>query len=154
MDLRKEQKKWGSRMNSAFSVGVHALVYLNHKKGMLSSEELAENICTNPARVRKIMASLKQAGLVETKEGNEGGYRLVKDPKELTLACIAEALDVCFVEVAWRSGDSSMECLVASGMANLMDGIFAELDQKCKGYLEAISIADLDRRIFAPTIKE
>ena len=61
-------------MNSAFCVAVHALVYLNHKARQLTSEELAENICTNPARVRKIMAVLKKAGLVETKEGSVGGY--------------------------------------------------------------------------------
>lgn len=39
---------------------------------MVSSEVLAENICTNPARVRKVMAQLKRAGLVETHEGAVG----------------------------------------------------------------------------------
>ena len=64
-------------MNSAFCVAVHALICLNRRQEQLSSEELARSICTNPARVRKIMAGLKRAGLVETKEGNEGGYRFV-----------------------------------------------------------------------------
>ena len=49
-------------MDSIFSLAVHALVYLNHKDCTLSSEALAENICTNPARVRKVMAQLKKAG--------------------------------------------------------------------------------------------
>ena len=56
-------------MNSAFCVAVHALICLNRRQEQLSSEELARSICTNPARVRKIMAGLKRAGLVETKEG-------------------------------------------------------------------------------------
>ena len=60
-------------MNRAFCVAVHALICLNRRQEQLSSEELARSICTNPARVRKIMAGLKRAGLVETKEGNEGG---------------------------------------------------------------------------------
>ena len=47
-------------MTSDYCVAVHALVYLNHKAKVLSSEELAENICTNPARVRKVMAKLKK----------------------------------------------------------------------------------------------
>ena len=34
-------------MTSDYCVAVHALVYLNHKAKVLSSEELAENICTN-----------------------------------------------------------------------------------------------------------
>ena len=56
-------------MTSEFSVAVHALVFLNHKGGYLPSELLADNICTNPARVRKIMAQLKKAGLPETRHG-------------------------------------------------------------------------------------
>ena len=81
-------------MNSAFCVAVHALICLNRRQEQLSSEELARSICTNPARVRKIMAGLKRAGLVETKEGNEGGYRFVGDPAALTLDQVARALEV------------------------------------------------------------
>ena len=55
---------------------MHALVYLNHKADIVSSEALAKNICTNAARVRKVMAPLKRAGFVTTREGNVGGYRL------------------------------------------------------------------------------
>lgn len=40
-------------MKSDFIVAVHALVYLSHRGCLASSEELAENICTNPARSGK-----------------------------------------------------------------------------------------------------
>lgn len=135
-------------MDSAFCVAAHALVYLNHKACMLSSEELAENICTNPARVRKVMACLKRSGLVETKQGNVGGYLFTADPAKVTLAQVAEAVQARFVEAGWHSGDSDMECLVASGMAKLMDGIFAELNKSCMEHLKYIRISDLDRSIF------
>ena len=62
-------------MTSEFGIAVHAMVFLHHKGDMVSSEVLAENICTNPARVRKVLAQLKRAGLVETHEGAVGGYR-------------------------------------------------------------------------------
>ena len=48
-------------MNSEFAICVHALVYLDHKAACLSSEELAENICTNAARIRKVLGKLKKA---------------------------------------------------------------------------------------------
>ena len=126
-------------MNSDFIVAVHALVFLNHKQSVVSSEALAENVCTNAARVRKVMAPLKRAGLVETREGNEGGYRF---------AAIAEALDVRFVEARWHSGDADKECLVASGMGGIMDGIFAELDECCRERLKQVTVASIDNRIF------
>ena len=35
-------------MDSSFNLAVHALVCLSHSGRSLSSEALAENICTNP----------------------------------------------------------------------------------------------------------
>ncbi len=135
-------------MDGTFSLAVHALVYLNHKDRVLTSEELAENICTNPARVRKVMAALKKAGFVETKAGHVGGYRFAADAKTLTLAQVARAMDVRFVDAAWRSGGVDMDCLVASGMADVMDAVYRRLDERCKDDLKNITIADVDRRIF------
>ena len=135
-------------MTSDFCVAVHGLVYLNHKGKVLSSEELAENICTNPARVRKVMAKLKKAGLVQTKEGSVGGYLFVLDPGKVTLRQVAQALEIRFVDTAWRSGDSDMECPVASGMADIMDAVFNDLDARCKQRLEEITIQTIDTKIF------
>ena len=56
-------------MDSSFNLAVHALVCLSHSERSLSSEALAENICTNPTRVRRVQAVLKKAGIVETREG-------------------------------------------------------------------------------------
>ncbi len=135
-------------MTSEFGIAVHALVYLNHKAKTLSSEELAENICTNPARVRKVMAKLKKAGLVATKEGLTGGYSMERNPGDVSLAEISAAVEARFVSSAWRSGDSDMECLVASGMADIMDGIYLELDGLCKQHLKGVTVLDIDRKIF------
>ena len=82
-------------MNGLFCVAVHALIYLDKRGCMLSSEELAANICTNPARVRKVMAKLKKAGLVSTRAGSDGGYQLTADPASLTLDA---------VRMRWRCG--------------------------------------------------
>lgn len=135
-------------MTSEFCVAVHALVYLNHKATTLSSEELAENICTNPARVRKVMAGLKKAGLVRTKEGAEGGYWFERDPGEVTLRQIGEAVSAQYVSAAWHSGSAEMDCLVASGMAGIMSDIFANLNETCQRQLAQITILDIDRKLF------
>lgn len=141
-------------MTSDYCVAVHALVYLNHKAKVLSSEELAENICTNPARVRKVMAKLKKAGFVKTKEGSEGGYLFDQDANQVTLDQIAQALEIRFVDTAWKSGDTDMKCLVASGMAGLMDEIFDDLNEQCRKRLKEITIGTLDHRIFGNQNKE
>lgn len=141
-------------MDSSFCVAVHALIYLHHKAELLSSEALAENICTNPARVRKVLSPLKKTGMVETREGSEGGYRFTGDAGTLTLEQVADALGIRFVEAAWRSGGQDMDCMVATGMAGLMDELYDDLDQRCRQRLAQITIADLERRIFYRDVPE
>ncbi|MDD3414922.1 MAG: Rrf2 family transcriptional regulator [Lachnospiraceae bacterium] len=135
-------------MTSEFSVAVHALVFLNHKAEVVSSENLAQNVCTNAARIRKVMAKLKKAGLVETKEGIEGGYIFRQNSQDVNLCMIAEALEAAFVSTSWKSGNVEMDCLIASGMAGVLSDVYADLDRICHEKVRGITIADLDRKIF------
>lgn len=135
-------------MTGEYTIAVHALVYLNHRGITISSEVLAANICTNPARVRKVMAKLKKGGLVMTREGSEGGYRMAKEPGEVTLRQIAQAVDMPFVECNWHSGGDDRNCQVASGMAGIMDTICADLNELCLRRLEQTTIADIDGCLF------
>ena len=135
-------------MTSEFSVAVHALVFLNHKGCVYSSEGLAENICTNPARIRKVMAKLKKAELVETKEGIDGGYHCIEETDQISLHTIAEALDFTFVSSGWKSGSTEMKCLIASGMGGLMEKVYEDLNNQCMERLKKIAIKDLDKEIF------
>lgn len=135
-------------MTSEFAVGVHALVFLNHKKTVLSSEMLAKNVCTNPTRVRKVLSKLKKAGFVETKEGLDGGYLFCADASKVNLCMVADALGVTFVSSSWKSGSMEINCLISSGMAGILDDLYGDLDRKCREELKRVTIADLDDRIF------
>ncbi len=135
-------------MTSEFTIAVHSLVFLNHKATVCSSDELAVNVCTNPARIRKVMAKLKKADLVKTKEGSEGGYLFCHKSEDIDLRMIADALQTPFVSASWKSGDPCMSCLIASGMAGVMDELYGELDERCRQRLSEITIQDLDTKIF------
>ncbi len=134
-------------MTSEFAVAVHGLVYLNIKKTTTPSEELASNVCTNPARVRKVMAKLKKAGIIATKEGLEGGYHFVKDPSRVNLKQICDALEVTFVSSSWKSGNENMPCMIASGMAGVMDEIYGDLNELCRKRMEEITIKDIEEKL-------
>lgn len=135
-------------MTSEFAIGVHALVYLNHKNETLSSDALAKNVCTNPARIRKVLAKLGKMGLVETREGIGGGYQIGRAPEKITLRDVCDALQEEMIHASWRSGDSNMDCLVASGMAGIMDDIYEEMNMICKEHLQTITIDDISYKIF------
>lgn len=135
-------------MTSEFAIAAHALVVLSHKKTVVSSDVLAENICTNPTRVRKVLSRLKKAGYVETKEGAEGGYLLIVPAARINLGTLADTLEVTFVASSWKSGNPEMDCMISSGMAGVLDGLYADLDKSCREQLGRITIADLENQIF------
>lgn len=136
-------------MNSDFILGVHALVFLNHKAETLNSETLAQNICTNPVRVRWVMARLRKAGLVETRGWRENaGYFFPLPPDTVSLRQIADALDARFVSTGWRSGAPHMKCRIASGISGVVDNILDDLNSQCLERLEHITVQDVERQLF------
>ena len=117
-------------MDSSFNLAVHALVCLSHSGRSLSSEALAENICTNP-----------------TREGLDGGYRLCTDPAALSLRQVAEAINTRFVDCAWHSGDIDRDCAICSGMAGVMDALYRQMNEQCAAYLSHITITDIETQL-------
>ncbi|RKD35361.1 RrF2 family transcriptional regulator [Lacrimispora algidixylanolytica] len=136
-------------MTSEFAVAVHSVVYLNQRQITTSSEELATNVCTNPARIRKVMSKLKKAGIIETKEGLEGGYHLIQEPSSINLKQICDALEVSFVSSSWKSGDENLPCMVASGMSAVMDEVYGELNELCRNKMEQITIKDVQGKLIS-----
>ncbi len=130
-------------MTGEFAIAIHAIVYLDRNEGWHNSEALARNVCTNPARIRKVMSKLKRTALIEAREGAVGGYRFCQDPKQITLLRVYEAVEMPVVNSCWRSGDPEMDCMVASGMAEVMDGVYREMENCCRQKLGAITIQDV-----------
>lgn len=80
------------RISSRFSVAVHILL-LVHRYPMLTSEEIAGSVNTNPAFIRKIQSKLKKAGLIDVRPGVGGTY-LLKDVDNITLLDVYHAVEV------------------------------------------------------------
>ena len=79
-------------------------VYLYKSGKVTNSNELAENICTNPARVRKVMTLLKNAGLISSGRGKDSGYSLPGNDGDITLEQVMSALEETPVFMKMASG--------------------------------------------------
>ena len=58
----------------------------------------------------QIVLPLKEAGIVESKEGKRGGYRLAKGPSEITLMEVLEVLEGGIKPVPCCDGTGETEC--------------------------------------------
>jgi len=73
-------------LDSHFDITLKIMINLAVKsEEELNSESLAKVLGTNSAFIRKIMAKLSKAGLIQTKRGKLGGLSLMKNPKEISL---------------------------------------------------------------------
>lgn len=129
-------------MNSNFTIAVHCLVYLAYLPGhMASSEAIAHNVATNPARIRKVMSALRNEGFVKTKEGVRGGYMLGEDPGNITLGRVYEVIARGALQPSWQTGDPEGGCPVSSNTQGVMTHIFKEAEDSYASFLHQITVA-------------
>ncbi len=81
-------------VNTQFSIAVHMMAALAcwYGEKELTSGELAASVNTSPSFVRRVLARLSKAGLVETTTGKSGACALARDPKKVTLLDIYHAV--------------------------------------------------------------
>src|ERR1700727_3451650 len=95
IEITKHVVAWHNMaVNTRFATGVHALVLLAAEPDVLqTSEDVARKLNTNPVVIRRVFSLLQQAELVESQKGPNGGSKLARPAKEITLSDVHRALD-------------------------------------------------------------
>lgn len=138
------RKEGAESVNSEFTIAVHSLVFLAYLPDqMASSEQIANNVSTHPARIRKIMSCLRKNGFVKTKEGIGGGYILNRDPQEITLAQIYRSVSCGTLKPSWCTGNPEQDCVVSANIQGIMDQIFCDAETYYEAYLNKITISSV-----------
>ena len=65
----------------------------NYGKGPVPLRQLAERQCISMKYMEQIIPLLKAAGLIRSARGARGGYTLARDPREISLRDIVQALE-------------------------------------------------------------
>lgn len=133
--------------NTHFSIAVHVLVALAvHADSALPSSTLADSVHTNPAFLRAVLRSLREAGLIDSQRGKGGGFTLGRPAADIDLATLYRV----------TGGDSSLathscgpdsDCALARGVAGLLSDVSQRLDSVVTTELSRTSIADLAARV-------
>ena len=84
-----------SEITRAADYGMRAVLFLaqNRSKGSILIGEIAEVMDVPPQFLHKVMPRLVKAGLLSSRRGARGGYRLAKHPAEMTMLDVIEAID-------------------------------------------------------------
>jgi Rrf2 family protein len=89
--------------------------------------------------LENILMQLRHAGLVESRRGAEGGYRLAKPAAEVTLADVIRAIDGPLAGV----GGARPETLGFEGVAAPMKDVWIAVRASLRNVLERVTLAEV-----------
>lgn len=130
------------KRDSRLSGVLHVLLHMAEMKGPVTSETMALAMQTNPVVVRRIMAGLREAGLVRSEKGHGGGWTIGRDLAAITLRDIYDALGQPDL-FAIGNRTESPGCLVEQAVNAALDDSLAETQALLLARFGAVTLAML-----------
>ncbi len=130
--------------NLQFSIAVHILAGLAcgcDEKGVTSGH-LAESVNTSARFVRRTLAKLSRAGLVETATGKAGACWLAKNAKDISLLAVYQAVDAPKV-FAIHNYSEQKACFVSCHIKTALENALAKTQQAMEASLAEISLEQI-----------
>ena len=89
--------------------------------------------------LENILLQMRHAGLIESRRGADGGYKLAKPPEEITLADVIRAIDGPLAGV----GGQRPETLDFQGSAEPLKDVWVAVRASLRSVLEQVTLADV-----------
>ena len=137
--------------SSRFVVAIHilaglAIAQLLKKEKCITSELMAESVNTNPVVIRRILSTLRKAGLVASQTGPEGGSRLARAPEQITLLEVYQAVeDGKLFHLHYST--PNQECPIGANINGALAGVLDDAEAAMKDVLVRVTVGDIAREI-------
>lgn len=131
------------QFSSRLPVAVHILLAIVEFEGKekTTSTFLAGSVNVNPVIIRNTLGQLKTAGLVTVKAG-EGGASLAKDPKDITLMDIFNAVEKKEALFHFHENPNP-ECPVGKNVHAVLDCRLTAIQETMQRQMKSITLQDL-----------
>ncbi|GAA0917174.1 Rrf2 family transcriptional regulator [Nonomuraea longicatena] len=134
--------------NSRLTIAVHILAWLAlaHRRGteLLTSDQVAASVNTNPVIIRRSLGDLRRAGLVVVRHGAGAGWRLARVPEEILLVDVYDAVeqDPLF---GMHHTEPNLACPVGKGIRPALGEVYGRAELALRTEFGSTSIADVLR---------
>ena len=134
--------------NSRMTIAVHALAWMalaqRQGRAVLTSDQVAASVNTNPVIIRRSLGDLGRAGLVRVRHGAGAGWSLARAPEEITLLEVYDAVGQ-ESPFGMHHAEPNLECPVGKGIRPALSQIYDGIDQTVRHELALVSVADVLR---------
>lgn len=128
------------QFSSRFTIAVHTLLCIKQFDGVYrtTSKFLAGSVNVNPVIIRKTLGQLKAAGLI-TVEAGVGGATLAKEPKEITLLDVFNAVEE-HEELFHFHEHPNPECPVGKSVHTVLDSKIAGIRLAMESSMQQVTL--------------
>ncbi|MGD1848086.1 MAG: Rrf2 family transcriptional regulator [Salibacteraceae bacterium] len=127
--------------STRFITSIYLCLLLAWKNnGLLTSSWLAKRVQTNPVVVRRLLALLRDAQLVHSEPGTQGGYRLAKSAEEISLWDIYQAI---MQRELYTETNFAEDCPVASQLDQALEPTFLMAEMSMGVTFEQTRLSDM-----------
>jgi len=116
---------------------------LHDKEGLQPIQEIAARQGIPQRYLEQVLLQLKRAGLLESRRGSAGGYRLSRPTDQVTVGAVLRAVEgsVAGVEPARRGGRHAR-----ADQAGDLSELWREIAQAVSAGVDRVTLEDLRRR--------
>lgn len=144
------------RISVKCSSAVHVLLMITviSPSKKVTSEFLASSVGCNPVEVRKILGSLKKAGIIDVARGT-GGATLTRVPGDITLLDIYSAVDSTSLdELIGIHSHPEQRCMFGKNINDLLTEPYRQIGNAVRNTMTSITLEQLLERLLElePTI--
>jgi Rrf2 family protein len=133
--------------NTQFSIAVHIVAGLGFGCGKdMTSGKLAMSVNTSPSFVRRILAKLSKAGLIETTTGKTGSCKLAKKPEQISLLDVYKAVDAPKV-FSIHTYPAQKPCLVSCNIKKALENVLEKTQHATEASLAKMTLAEIMKDI-------
>ena len=131
------------KRSSRLSLALHALVHLHKQPNQaMTSTTLARCLMTNPVVVRRVLGTLREAGIVTASKGHDGGWRLLRPAAEISLRQIYAAIGESLL-IRTESDPGDIQCGIVRTVNSVMGDFLADAEALLAARLERVSLDDI-----------
>jgi Rrf2 family protein len=139
------------KRDSKLSLALHTLGHMAHRPDTaLRSEELARFGPTNPVVVRRVLGHLREAGLVTSAKGHDGGWRLARSAALITVADVYKAVGEPIYTRPGRGPENPPHCAIERALHATMQSAFQRAETALTDQLAQVCIADFSLGMHQP----
>src|SRR4026207_936350 len=133
--------------SSRFAVAVHVLSLMAWADDeTLKSEQVADSVNTNAVVIRRMLWELAESKLVVSQTGAMGGSRLAREPEQITLLDIYQAVESRGVFSLHRH-PPNRDCPVGVNIGTVLNEVLDEVDTAVERGLANVTIKDVVSRL-------